>query len=143
MSAEETSVTADLKIPADGPVGETELIRRLKKREPVALSETVSTHSRPLYRAALGMGFRPEEAEDLVQDVFIVFLDALERFEGRSKVRTWLFGILHRKALERRRSRMREERHDSCWLACRSCLKCRQTVAERPDGTSGLPYRRS
>ncbi len=88
------------------------LIARLRARDPDALESAVRDHARPLYRAARGMGFQESEAEDLVQDVFITFLETLDRFEGRSQVRTWLFGILHRKALERRREQYREQRHD-------------------------------
>lgn len=88
------------------------LVIRLRARDPDALASAVQEHSRALYRAARGMGFQEAEAEDLVQDVFITFLETLDRFEGRSQVRTWLFGILHRKALERRREQYREEQHD-------------------------------
>ena len=53
------------------------------------------------------MGFSPGDAEDLAQDVFVTFLETIERFEGRSEVGTWLFGILHHKAQERRRAHSR------------------------------------
>ncbi len=59
------------------------------------------------------MGFAEQDAEDLVQDVFTTFLEKLENFEGRSQLRTWLFGILHRKALERRRASIKDDRMDS------------------------------
>jgi RNA polymerase sigma-70 factor (ECF subfamily) len=59
------------------------------------------------------MGFSPSEAEDLAQDVFVTFLETIERFEGRSEVGTWLFGILHHKAQERRRAHAREELSDA------------------------------
>ncbi len=88
------------------------MIDRLRSRDPETLSAAIRDHARPLYRAARGMGFREEEAEDLVQDVFATFLETLDRFEGRAQVRTWLFGILHRKVLERRRALYREERND-------------------------------
>ena len=58
------------------------------------------------------MGFSQEEAEDLAQDVFATFLETLDRFEGRSQVRTWLFGILHNKVRERRRHLYREQQND-------------------------------
>jgi RNA polymerase sigma-70 factor (ECF subfamily) len=58
------------------------------------------------------MGFSAAEAQDLAQDVFVTFLETLDRFEGRAKVSTWLFGILHHKAQERRRSQSRDDLHD-------------------------------
>ena len=55
------------------------------------------------------MGFSAVDAEDLAQEVFVTFLETIERFEGRSEVGTWLFGILHHKAQERRRTHARED----------------------------------
>lgn len=84
-------------------------LERLRRRDPDALAEAVRDHARPLLRAARGLGFAEQEAEDLVQDVFTTFLEKLEDFEGRSQVRTWLFGILHRKAMERRRASIKDD----------------------------------
>ena len=89
------------------------LLERLRRRDPDALREIVDTHARPLYRSARGMGFAIEEAEDLAQDVLVTFIETLDRFEGRAQIGTWLFGILHHKVQERRRSRARDELHDS------------------------------
>ncbi len=47
-----------------------------------------------------------------MQDVFVTFLERLDSFEGRSQLRTWLFGVLHRKTLERRRASMMDNRSD-------------------------------
>lgn len=88
------------------------LLERLRRRDPEALAEAVRDHARALYRAARAMGFSEHEAEDLAQDVFLTFLEKLDGFEGRSQLRTWLFGILHRKALERRRAAAADERTD-------------------------------
>ena len=93
------------------PIGAA-LLERLRRHDPDALSEAVREHARPLMRAANGMGFRGPEAEDLVQDVFITFLERLDRFEGRSQLRTWLFGILHHKVMERRRASVIDDRTD-------------------------------
>jgi RNA polymerase sigma-70 factor, ECF subfamily len=88
------------------------LVARLRSRDPDALALAVRDHARALYRAARGMGFQEAEAEDLIQDVFATFLETLDRFEGRSQVGTWLFGILHRKVLERRREQYRDQQQD-------------------------------
>ncbi len=87
-------------------------LERLRHRDPEALAETVREHARPLFRSARALGFPPQEAEDLVQDVFITFLERLDSFEGRSQLRTWLFGILHRKTLERRRASIMDNQSD-------------------------------
>lgn len=89
-----------------------DFIARLRRRDPDALRSVVDLHGRRLYRAARGLGCSADAAGDAVQDVFVVFLDSLDRFEGRAQVGTWLFGILYRKVLERRRSTVREETRD-------------------------------
>ncbi len=89
-------------MPTPDPV-HPELLAQLRRRDPEALESAVREHARPLFRAARGMGFSDQEAEDLVQDVFVSFIEGIDRFEGRSRLGTWLFGILHRKAMERRR----------------------------------------
>jgi len=87
-------------------------LERLRRRHPDALAEAVRDHARPLLRAARVLGFAEPEAEDLVQDVFRTFLASLDSFEGRSQLRTWLFGILRRKALEHRRASIVDDRLD-------------------------------
>ncbi|OFW00440.1 MAG: hypothetical protein A3I61_04880 [Acidobacteria bacterium RIFCSPLOWO2_02_FULL_68_18] len=92
---------------------EPSLLARLRRRDPASLKAVVDDNARRLYRAARGMGCGRDEADDLVQEVFVTFLNGLDRFEGRAEVRTWLFGILHHKIQERRRMQAREELHDS------------------------------
>ena len=87
-------------------------LERLRRRDPEALAAAVGEHARPLFRAARAFGFTQPDAEDLVQDVFTTFLERLDSFEGRSQLRTWLFGILHRKALERHRASITADRMD-------------------------------
>jgi RNA polymerase sigma-70 factor (ECF subfamily) len=97
---------------AEVPKLDQPFLLRLRRRDPQALQAVVDEHARRLYRAARGMGFTREEAEDLSQDVFVTFLESLDRFEGRSEVATWLIGILHHKAQERHRSRERDTLND-------------------------------
>ena len=95
-----------------GPHVDQAVLDRLRRRDPDALRAIVDQYARQLYRATRGMGFRREEAEDLVQEVLMTFIESLDRFEGRSQVSTWLFGILHHKCQERRRTQAREEQND-------------------------------
>lgn len=82
---------------------------RLRARDPAALREVVHAYMPQLLRAARGAGLNRQNAEDTVQNVFVVFLEKIEEFEGRSQVRTWLFGILYRKLAETRRAAQRED----------------------------------
>ena len=56
-----------------------------------------------------GMGFNSEAADELVQNTWMTFLNVAPRFEGRSKIKTFLIGILHNKVREYRRD---QRKHD-------------------------------
>ncbi len=84
------------------------LLELLRARDPQAIDTVVRNQSQPLYRAARALGFDESEAEDLTQETFRVFLETLDRFEGRASAGTWLTGILYRKARERRRELARD-----------------------------------
>ena len=84
-------------------------LRDIRLRKGEALENLIRTHTPHLFAAALGMGFSESDAEELVQEVFTAFLSAGERFEMRSQLKTYLFGILYNKASEMRRRSRREE----------------------------------
>lgn len=73
-------------------------IQDILERRPGAIEGFINLHTQPLFACARGLGFSESDAEELVQDTFSSFLNAIERFEGRSKLRTYLFGILYNKA---------------------------------------------
>ncbi|MDA1094135.1 MAG: sigma-70 family RNA polymerase sigma factor [Acidobacteria bacterium] len=87
-------------------------LTRLRARNPESLRAVAEEHSGRLYRAARGMGLPAEQADDIVQEVFVTFLGSLDRFEGRSSPATWLFGILLRKVQEQRRASAKDGLHD-------------------------------
>lgn len=88
---------------------ESNLIQRLKSREHAALEELVRLHTTHLFKACLGLGFSDHEAEDVTQSVWITFFDVVHQFEGRSSIRTFLFGILYNKASEFRKQNKRAD----------------------------------
>src|SRR5205807_1015132 len=53
-------------------------------------------------------GHRREDAEDLLQDVYVGVIENGLRFDGHSTLKTWLFGVIRQKAHARtRRDRLR------------------------------------
>lgn len=72
----------------------------------------VNDHLPTLLAGALAIGLSRADAEEVVQETFVAFLSGLDRFEGRSTLRTYLFGILYHKASHLRAKARREEGRD-------------------------------
>src|SRR5262245_31242417 len=58
-----------------------------------------------VWRNARRMGVEESACEDVVHEVFVVAIRRISGFEGRSSVRTWLYGILVHVVQEHRRKR--------------------------------------
>ena len=87
---------------------EQQMIARLRKGEERAFDELVTKHHSALIRMAMGYVADREVAEEVVQDTWMAVIEGLGRFEGRSSLRTWIFGIMIHKAKDRG---VREKRH--------------------------------
>jgi RNA polymerase sigma-70 factor, ECF subfamily len=75
------------------------------------MREVFDEHAAYVWRALRHLGVPESEADDLCQEVFVVVHRRLASFEGRSSLRTWLYGICLRVASDyRRRARVRYER---------------------------------
>ncbi len=88
------------------------LPERVRERDPEVLGAVIQTYLPHVLRAARGAGLADARAEDVAQATFTTFIETAPRFEGRSHVRTWLFGILYRKLAEGRRQLGRDRQHD-------------------------------
>ena len=73
----------------------------------------VDRYGDSLFRFALSRVNDPAVAEDLVQETFLAALKNRGRYQGRSKVRTWMMAILKHKIVDYYRKRSREHRVES------------------------------
>lgn len=89
-----------------------EFLRQLQKRDPKSLEAIVDAYLPQLLRAGRGMGFSPETAQDLAQTAFVGLLEGVSRFEGRSHIRTFLFGIFYHKVSEYLREKQKMADND-------------------------------
>ncbi len=89
-----------------------EFITQLQQRQSDAISRLVQSYTEPLFKACLGLGFDGHSSEELVQRVWSTFFDVAPNFEGRSHIRTFLFGILYNKASEMRREEIKLAKSD-------------------------------
>ena len=81
------------------------LMMRIVKRDASALSELYDRYSALVYTMALRMVRATDEAEDLVQEVFMqVWSKAAAFAESKGSVYTWVVTIARRKAIDRVRS---------------------------------------
>lgn len=84
---------------------EAELIAAARAGRQDAFAEIVERHSGTVYNLALRLVNNPQEAEEVLQETFISAFQALDRFEGRSQLGTWLYRIAYNAALMRLRRR--------------------------------------
>ena len=79
----------------------------------VDVDQVIEQYFGRIHRAALVLTGNPWDADDLVQETFLVLARSSHRFAGRSKIYTWLYGTLlnlerrHRRTHVTRRRKLR------------------------------------
>jgi len=91
--------------PAAQAAGERLLVEALRKRDEAAFVTLVERHHNALLRLAQMYVPGREVAEEVVQETWLAVLQGIDRFEGRSSLKTWIFQIL----LNRARTRGKRE----------------------------------
>jgi RNA polymerase sigma-70 factor (ECF subfamily) len=76
------------------------LMRQIAQGDKAAFAQLYKELERPVLRFIQSKLNDPFEARDILHDVFIEVWRSAGRFEGRSMVRTWVFGIAYRKVLD-------------------------------------------
>lgn len=85
-----------------------ELVQRLRAGDEGAFRELVTEYGGRLARLARSFSRNDAVIEEAVQETWMAVIRGIHGFEGRSPLRTWMFGILANQA---RRLAVREHRH--------------------------------
>lgn len=88
-------------------LGEEALAELFRARDAGAVRFIATRNNQRLFRAAWSVLRDSGEAEDAVQSAYLKAFAAIDTFEGRSKLSTWLTRIVINEALTRRRSARR------------------------------------
>ena len=92
---------ADLVRDVDGSVDEVDLVARLRSGDETAFCYLVDRYHVSMVRLARSFVSTDAAAEDVAQDTWMGAMRGVDRFEGRSSVKTWLFRILVNRAKTR------------------------------------------
>jgi len=74
--------------PSDG-----ELVERFLKGDKTALDELLQRYYSRVYRLAYGILRNPQDAEEVIQEVFLRVFQKLESFKGESSFSSWLYRV--------------------------------------------------
>jgi RNA polymerase sigma-70 factor, ECF subfamily len=80
---------------------DTQLLTRLRAGDEDAFRQLVGRYHGALKGFARTLGAGDAGAEEVVQEAWLVALESLDRFEERSSIKAWLFGIVKNKARRR------------------------------------------
>lgn len=78
-----------------------DLVAGLRAREEDAFREAVSRYQASMKRVARAFVRSDDVADEVVQETWLQALNGIDRFEGRSSFKTWLFTILRNRAQTR------------------------------------------
>jgi RNA polymerase sigma-70 factor, ECF subfamily len=82
-------------------VEEMKLVEALRNRDEQAFEQLISMYQSALVRVAQMYVSSRAIAEDVVQESWLAVLNGIDRFEGRSSLKTWIFRIVANRAKTR------------------------------------------
>jgi len=110
------------------------LLTRCRLGDAAAFTRLVALHERMVFNLAARLLGDTEEARDISQDVFLQVYRTLDRFEGRSSLKTWIYRIVVNLCQNRRRWWRRRKRSLSCPLEDLTQSDEAGVVRDRPTG---------
>ena len=93
--------------PAIAPEEESKLVERARQGDRAAFGSLVEPWRKPLFGYIYRMVALRQDAEDLMQDVFVRVLENIREYRGEARFKSWLFGIATHACLDHLRNRKR------------------------------------
>lgn len=104
---------ASSKPSGDVRSADLKLIDRIRAGDGAAFDELYQQHAGRLYNLAFRMAGAAQDAEDLLQDVFLLAFRKLGSFRGESSLGTWLYRLAMNHCLDVLRSRQSRMGHQT------------------------------
>jgi RNA polymerase sigma-70 factor (ECF subfamily) len=76
-----------------GSLDDAVLVERARRHDREAYSELIRRYQRKIYALVYNMTSNKEDAEDLVQDIFVKAYASLSNFRGNASFYTWVYRI--------------------------------------------------
>lgn len=89
---------------------ETDIINALRNGDTYALKHAIDLYGKRLQNAVLNIVQSREDAEEIIQDVFVEMFHSIDKFQEKSALSTWLYSIAIRKAIDHVRAKKRKKR---------------------------------
>ena len=89
----------------DDPRADALLAVRCQLGERAAFDELIGRWAQPLRRYVQRVAGEAAAADELVQDIWLRVLQGIGRLQDPTRFRSWLFGIAHRRLMDRLRER--------------------------------------
>jgi RNA polymerase sigma-70 factor (ECF subfamily) len=102
-------------VPSQEAISDETLVRRCLEGEREAFEMLFERYRQPVFALTLRYSGDSDEADDLLQDVFLKVFERLHLFKFRSAFSTWLYRIAVNTSLDRRRWRKRREEPPPDW----------------------------
>ena len=123
----------------DAAADDAELVRRFQRGDGVAFATFVARHQDQVFRFARSLLYRPDEAQDVAQEVFLRAMRGLKGFLFQATPKTWLLKVTRNVCREHNRHQRRHVDIDQL-AAVESPLLAAQPAV---DGDDDLRLRRA
>lgn len=90
-------------------VTDIELVAGIKKGDELAFQEIMSRYTQKVFNLAMRLTRNQEDAEEVLQDVFVTVYNKIESFEGKSQFSSWLYRVTANTAFMKLRRRKSTE----------------------------------